>query len=655
MSLKISAVLLRLVLLSISLERKLKKPQQLKRIGTIITSLNQCCEDMRQHVVAAHQENAPVLEEASTLLSQKQELETKKQLLDAFNKHFIITEEDTIVLTSAPEKVDEEFFAILKRVKQIYVDCQVLLGSENQRLGLELMDQSSRKLNVGYQKLYRWIQKEFKNLNLENPQISSIIRRALRALAERPSLFQSCLDFFAEAREHVLTDAFYAALTGSSIENDQNPMTKPIEFHAHDPLRYVGDMLAWTHSATVSERESLETLFISEGDEISKGLLAGREAEPWTAADGEVFDGRKALGDLVNRNVAGVARALRQRVEQVIQNHEDPVLLYKTANLVNFYRITFGKLLSPDSTLLATLSSLEDSSLRQFRNITSDTVSSIQADLATPPSDLRIPDFLDEALTQFAALLKSYDSSLTPPASRAADFEPILTQALNPFLAACEKMAKETDEPVTSIFLANCIIAVKTTLSPYDFVQARISELETQLASINSTLTEYQHAYFLHTSGLHPLLVALAPLDDTPESLLKIPTLPPFQHQPLSDASQTLDEFLPSALMDAIQNLRGLVSMKFAQEITAAAAEKFCEDFEFVEGRLGRVDELMEQREEDGDEEVEEEGGKEEVGGEQEKREEGEERRERGKEKEEVVPLRSLFPRTSGEIRVLLS
>ena len=611
---------------------------------------------MRQHVVAARQENASVLEEASTLLSQKQELETKKQLLDAFNNHFIITEEDTIVLTSAPEKVDEEFFAILKRVKQIYVDCQVLLGSENQMLGLELMDQSSRKLNMGYQKLYRWIQKELKNLNLENPQISSIIRRALRALAERPSLFQSCLDFFAEAREHVLTDAFYAALTGSSMENDQNPMTKPIEFHAHDPLRYIGDMLAWTHSATVSERESLETLFISEGDEISKGFLAGREAEPWTAADGEVFDGRKALGDLVNRNVAGVARALRQRVEQVIQNHEDPVLLYKTANLVNFYRITFAKLLSPDSTLLATLSSLEDSSLRQFRTITSDTVSSIQADLATPPSDLRIPDFLDEALTQFTALLKSYDSSLTPPASRAADFEPILTQALNPFLAACEKMAKETDEPVTSIFLANCIIAVKTTLSPYDFVQARVSELETQLASIKSILTEYQHAYFLHTSGLYPLLVALAPLDDTPESLLKIPALPPFQHQPLSDASQTLDEFLPSALMDAIQNLRGLVSMKSAQEVTAAAAEKFCQDFEFVEGRLGRADELMEQREEEGEEEVEEEeGDKEEVAGEEEKSDEGEERGERRKEKEEVVPLRSLFPRTSGEIRVLLS
>lgn len=574
----------------------LKRYQQLKRIGTTINSLNKCCEDMGQHIIAARQENAPVLEEASTLLGQKQELETKKQLLDAFNKHFIISEDELLILTTMSEEVDEHFFAILKRVKQIYVDCQVLFGTENQRLGLELMDQSSRNLNTGYQKLYRWVQKEFKNLNLENPQISSIIRRALRALAERPSLFQSCLDYFAEAREHILTDAFYAALTGSSTENDQVPMTKPIEFHAHDPLRYVGDMLAWTHSATVSEREALESLFISEGDEISKGFQAGRKADPWSAADGEVFDGLKVLGHLVNRNVAGVSRALRQRVEQVIQNHEDPVLLYKIANLVNFYRITFAKLLVADCSLLETLSSLEDSSLRQFRTVMSDTATSIQTDLTISPSDLRIPDFLDEALTQFAALMKSYDSSLTPASSRTADFEPILFQVFNPFLTACEKLAKETEEPVTSIFLVNCILATKTTLSTYDFVQPRISDLDEQLASLSSTLTEYQHAFFLHTSGLLPLLVALASLDDTPDSLLKVPTLPTFQQQPLTDASQKLDDFLPSALMDAIQNLRGLSSMKLAQEITVAAAERFCEDFEFVEGRLGRVDELREEK-----------------------------------------------------------
>lgn len=601
----------------------------MKRIGTTIISLNKCCEDMRRHVTAARQENAPVLEEASTLFGQKQELETKKQLLDAFNKHFIISEEDLQVLTTIPDNVDDRFFTILKRVKQLHLDCQVLLGTENPRLGIELMDQSSRNLNIGYQKLYRWIQKQFNTLNLENPQISSIIRRALRALAERPTLFQSCLVFFAEAREHVLIDAFYSALTGSLTENDQNPMTRPIEFHAHDPLRYVGDMLAWIHSSTVSEREALEALFISEGDEISKGIQAGRQAEPWSAEGGEIFDGQKALGELVNRNVNGVARALRQRVEQVLQNHEDPVLLYKIANLVNFYRVTFDKLLGSDSSVLETLSSLEESSLRQFRNIVSDNVSAIQADLSSPPTDLRIPDFLDEALTQFSALMKSYDSSLTPASSRTADFEPILSQALNPFITACEKMAKETEEPAISIFLANCLLEAKTTLSKYDFVQDRVSSLDNQIEIITSTLIEYQHAFFLHTSGLHSLLAALAPTEDSPESLLTVPTLPPFANQALTDASQTLDDFLPIALMDATANLKGLSSTKLAKGITAEAAERFCEDFEFVEGKLSAVDELRE-----GDRNEEGEGGK---------------------EKEEEVSLRSLIPRTSGEIRVLLS
>lgn len=607
----------------------LRRRQQLKRIGTTINSLNKCCEGMRQQVTAARQENAPLLEEASTLLVQKQELETKKQLLDAFNRHFIISDEELLVLTGATEAVNDTFFAVLKRVKQIYVDCQVLLGTENQRLGLELMDQSSRNLNIGYQKLYRWIQKEFKTLNLESPQISPIIRRALRALAERPTLFQSCLDLFAEAREHVLTDAFYSALTGSSNENDQNPMTKPIEFYAHDPLRYVGDMLAWTHSATVYEREALESLFISDGDEISKGFQAGRQAEPWSAGDDEAFDGRKALGELVNRNVAGVARALRQRIEQVLQNHQDAVLLYRIANLVIFYRITFIKLLGSDSSLLETLSSLGQSALRQFQNVVSDSVSAIQADIAAPTPDLQIPDFLDEALTQFATLLKTYDSSLTPASSRVADFEPVISQAFNPFLSVCEKMAKEISEPSASIVMVNCLLAAKTSLSTYDFVQDRVSELNEQLASLTSSLTEYQHAFLLHTSGLHPLLVALAPTDDTPNSLLEVAMLPPFQLQPLTEASQTLDDFLPSALMDAMENLKRLGNTKMASEMTADAAERFCEDFEFVEGKLAVIDELRESAVREGGE-----GN--------------------GKE-QELVPLRSLFPRTSGEIRVLLS
>ena len=36
---------------------------------------------------------------------------------------------------------------------------------------------------------------------------------------------------------------------------------RPIELQAHDPLRYVGDMLAWVHQALPSEREAAQSLF----------------------------------------------------------------------------------------------------------------------------------------------------------------------------------------------------------------------------------------------------------------------------------------------------------------------------------------------------------------------------------------------------------
>ena len=42
-------------------------------------------------------------------------------------------------------------------------------------------------------------------------------------------------------------------------------MPKPIEIHAHDPLRYVGDMLAWIHQALASESESIHGLVEGQG------------------------------------------------------------------------------------------------------------------------------------------------------------------------------------------------------------------------------------------------------------------------------------------------------------------------------------------------------------------------------------------------------
>ncbi|KAK7414117.1 Golgi transport complex subunit 6 [Neonectria punicea] len=590
--------------------------EQLRRIKTTLDKLNYGYEDMKSQVVAAHNQTSPALSEAASLLEQRRQVEVKQELLGAFKRHFIMSENEVAALTMTAEPVDDQFFDSLSKAKKISKDCEILLGFEKQTLGLELMEQTSKNINLGFQKLYKWIQREFKTLNLENPQMNSSIRRALRVLAERPSLFQNCLDFFAEARERILSDSFYVALTGTSPSGAEDRSVKPIDMTAHDPLRYVGDMLAWIHSSTVSEREALEILFVAEGEELAKGLKSGRDAEIWRLVaddDDEAeadFNALKALHDLVDRDIAGAARVLRQRVEQVIQANEDIIPSYKLANLINFYRVTFQKALGPESNLVELVESLEKEALRQFRALVRDHIATIQGEFQHAPSDLGPPVFLQDSLKQLNAISKTYDSSLAASEDRETEFENVLAEAFEPFMAGCENMAKSMEKRNGSIFLINCMLSAAIPLELFEFTQTRSKRLRDKAAEEVKRLIASQYRFFRQGSGLEAILNMLQADGDKGEGSL--------DREVLSQASHTLDDFLPSALMDAMDNLKHLQDSKLAREITEEAAEQFCDDFEqleeeIIEGEEGSVDS-------DDDE-----------------------------------GLRSVFPRTTAEIRVLLS
>lgn len=632
---------------------------------------------MRKHICLAKQDTVPVLEEATALMNHRKESETKQQLLNAFTQHFVIPDEDLLSLTSAEVPIDGHFFDVLARVKQVHHDCEVLLGGENERLGLELMEKSTRNLNSAYQKLYVWIQKEFRSLNLEDPRISSSIRRALRVLAERPSLFHSCLDFFAEARDYILSDAFHYALSDAVSGAGGDRSVKPIEFSAHDPMRYIGDMLAWVHSTAVSEREALEALFVADGEELAKGIQAGLSSEPWSRIDREgqeeapAFDGRKALSELVNRDLTGVSRSLRQRVELVIQGHDDPVTCFKVVNLLSFYRTTFSKLVGPQSDLVELIQTLETFTFRHFESLMREEVTHLSNDhpALAPSRDLSAPQFLLDALEGLTSLMKTHEVSFgteeaDPNAEPSAEnsFTPVLRVALDPFLNLARSSTEEVDDSTArTIYETNVLLTTRMTVSAFPFASAtHLQPLTTALSTVRIDLLEIQRHFFLESSGLQVLLEALEPYSPSPTKpsnttatttengkqkqppdLASIPTLPAFQPQALIATSQQLDDFLPSALMDATENLKRVQSATFVKSVTEEAVEAFCRDFEFVEGMIIGADEAR-GKVEIGDQE----GSGAESGS--------------GKEGQDVEgtgewSLRALFPRTTGEIRVLLS
>ncbi|KKA29275.1 hypothetical protein TD95_002516 [Thielaviopsis punctulata] len=599
---------------------------QLRRIGTTLGKLNKSFTDMKMQLQGAHDQSSQIMNETQSLLEKRSDIEAKQELLDKMRDHFILTQDEIDILTLTSEPVDDYFFAALAKAKRIQKDSESLLGFESQTLGLELMEQVSKHVNMAFQKLYKWLQREFKALNLENPQIHPAIRKAIRVLAERPSLFQNCLDLFSEARERILSDSFYVALTGTNTGGQRITSSKPIELAAHDPLRYAGDMLAWIHSATVGEREALEVFFISEGDEIAKGLETGRKNEIWSLVDDgtlaeQPFDPRKALDELVDRDISGASRLLRQRIQQVIQNNEEIILAYKLANLLSFYKAMFLKVLSAESALIDVIVSLEKEALRQFRTLVRDHIATLQTDPQQVPDDLSPPAFLDDALEQLTSIMKTYDSSIGLAEDRESEFETTLAEALDPFIAGCHSMAEPLTAPDDSIFRLNCALATVATLKPFSFTEKRCKKLQSSIDSESERLSDVQLLLLKQRSGLLDIFGAVAGLDPSSEEAAKsLRKMKAFEPASLELARQKLDDFLPSALIDAMENVKHVHDTKISRKITEDAAERFCNEFEHLEDLL-----LLEE------DAVEASGDK------------------------TSEALKALFPRTTGEIRVLFS
>jgi conserved oligomeric Golgi complex subunit 6 len=620
----------------------------------VITTLNHTCNEMRKHIAQAKQETGPMLEEASLLMAAKKETEAKQEILNAFNKHFIVSDKDLSALTSSMEPVDDHFFEVLARVKQIHEDCEALLESEDQMLGMELMEQTSRDLDAAFKKLYQWIQREFKTLDLEDPHISGSIRRALRVLAERPSLFQNCLDFFAEARERTLSDAFRIALTEAVGASEGASSAKPIEFSTHDLLRYLGDMLAWVHSSSVSEKESLEGLFISDGAEIAKGIKAGKDNEPWSRLQSEetekqngdepVFDGQKALNDLVNRNLAGICHTLRQRIEVAIRNNDDPVLVYKALHLLRFYHDIFSKLLGPGSGLAETLRTLDAKIFEHFEHILQSEADGA-SDESLPP-ELSVPATLTTALDRLGVLLRSVTDASVVEVDR------LLSVALTPFLETCEEMADEISNPMQrAIFRLNQGLTIRSSqdIAPQIPGSSVIMQsLVEGTTALMGELVDLQHWFLLNESGLQTLLdSSLFGEKATSAGAEEEADGEELTVEMLQDVAAKLDVFLPNAQLDALDNLKSLKDKVTAKEITEAAIQMFCDDFEQVEHAIEDHDEEVDRA----DSTVAHEQTQ--VSSVDRDAQEGDENEEGDKQRRTMFG--PYFPRTTAEIRVLLS
>ncbi|GMQ03878.1 hypothetical protein CsSME_00049509 [Camellia sinensis var. sinensis] len=231
-------------------------------------------------------------------------------------------------------------------------------------------------------------------------------------------------------RHNALFRRFISALT----RGGPGGMPRPIEVHAHDPLRYVGDMLGWLHQALASERELVLALLDPDAV-VDTGPTARRFSSKGLESD--IGKNETDLTFVLDRIFEGVCRPFKVRVEQVLQSQPSIIISYKLSNTLEFYSYTISDLLGRETALCNTLWALKDASQKTFFDILKTRGEKL---LRYPPLvavDLSPPPAVREGVSVLLEIIETHDGMMVPASGKKSDFDPVISALLDPIIQTC--------------------------------------------------------------------------------------------------------------------------------------------------------------------------------------------------------------------------
>ncbi|NP_001084743.1 component of oligomeric golgi complex 6 L homeolog isoform X1 [Xenopus laevis] len=529
-----------------------KVREELESINEDVQAMSCCCQDMTSRLKAAKEQTHDLIVKTTKLQSENQRLEIRAQVADAFLEKFQLTSDEMNILRGTREgPLTEDFFKVLGRVKQIHNDVKLLLRTNQQTAGLEIMEQMALLQETSYEQLYRWAQNECRTLTQESCDISPILAQAMDALQDRPVLYNYTLDEFGTARRSAVVRGFIDALTRGGAGGTP----RPIEMHSHDPLRYVGDMLAWLHQATASEKEHLESL-------LKLVNIQGVEDN---------------IQEVVGHITEGVCRPLKVRIEQVIIAEPGAVLLFKISNLLKFYHHTISAIVGTSaSSLLTTIEEMHMLSKKIFFNSLSLHASKLLDKVELPPADLGPSSALNQTLTLLREVLVSHDSSVVPLDARQADFVQVLSCVLDPLLQMCTVSASNLGTADMATYMVNCLYMMKTTLALFEFTDKRLEMLQFQIEAHLDTLVNEQASYVLTRAGLSQIYSCVQQHKPEQGALSNLPSMDSVS---LKAAMVQFDRYLSAPDNLQMPQLNYFLSATVKEQIIKQSTELVCKAY----------------------------------------------------------------------------
>lgn len=550
--------------------------QALDQVEDEVNALAECCDKIAK---ALNNCNATTGDIISTTERLKQELENttqRQEIVSCFLRDYQLSNDEINALRE--EDLNENFFKALAHVQEIHANCKVLLRTHHQRAGLELMDMMAVYQEGAYERLCRWVQIECRRLgDVDNPEVGELLKTAVRCLKERPVLFKYCAEEVANMRHNALFRRFISALT----RGGPGGLPRPIEVHAHDPLRYVGDMLGWLHQALASEKEFVVALL--NPDAVAD---AGRNADQSSKiGESDVAKTESDLTFVLDRIFEGVCRPFKVRVEQVLQSQPNLIISYKLSNTLEFYCYTVSDLLGRETALCNTIWALKDATQKTFFDMLKTRGEKL---LRYPPLvaiDLSPPPAVREGVSLLLEIIETYDRMMVPASGKKPAFELVISALLDPIVQICEQAAEtyrskgviqssrrsrlssdtsqvrkssvdailenntsapssQTTETPSKIFLINCLCAIRQPLLGHEVASEYVKKLGVMIDSHMHGLVEKEVDAILRRCGLSN-------------------KMPHFRNSPDNDvvgpALADTEDMSPAALSECLKAFFGLI------------------------------------------------------------------------------------------------
>ncbi|KAJ7770875.1 oligomeric Golgi complex subunit 6 [Mycena maculata] len=570
------------------MERKLAEGshQFLKAFGEV----DQKLEELQQHVAAMHascdeaetqlkltnESSAMLLERAGSLSEERQEVENRKSIVTLFLARFTLNDEEVEAMTSRDIPVGKRFFEAMDKTERIRTDCRVLMAGEDgpTQAGLDIMASTSSHLEQGYEKIFRWCSYEFRQMGRDmQVEVGMTMREAIRRLRKRPELLTESLTSLSQARQATLMSSFLTALT----RGGPSGLPRPIELHAHDPMRYVGDMLAWVHQAIAAEREFLESLFGLQADGRMVGSVRvfeqKSEEEDW-------------IRELMDLAVGKLCVPLKIRVQQTIRSQESSIISYKIANLLQFYMITMRRTIGDTAVLSTTLNEITQVAYKVFY----DSIETQGRALLRATLDLDDPSLTPPlAILDHAQILREvmnvYESSLLGDegeAEQTAGFQRILDVTMDPAIEMCTNNSEEKKRLRPrwdrEVYVLNCLSYLQSVLEPFPFTSQKRQTLQEVVDEHVVRLTEEHYQNIMVDAGIAQVAETCLKHDGG-EPMSRIPaTLPTILQTALRNFSLWLSG------LEVVQSprLSQLTAQRLHIKIHQAALERMARSYQVI-------------------------------------------------------------------------